>query len=668
MVNEMYGVSALISALVTGFLSIYCYSVKDENAPSIGNKTFLTVVCAFCLADAFWGFVGTGTLIKSREVFYFATLLFHTSALVVSYVWCKSITDYMRENKSVILNLLMICPLALGIVLITFNFYSGNVFSISEDYQYQSGSLRVMSYFLHSIYYFTVFIMAIICLMREKIEYKKRIYKAAVIYSFIPVIAGVLQYIYPLLPLYSYGYMLAAIAVFLVNVAIEREQKLIEKSDYYKNASRETYMALESLAKSYVSIHLFDLKNNTEQPIYSNKFIDELINEEDNAHDRIKRVMEGLCTPDGREELISFVDTYTLSDRMKNKNMISHEFLGLTRGWCISSFIKVEESPDGELLKVIHSVQSIHDIKIKEAKYEQELRDAYENKNHMYTEILKMEAGGVISADIAGKIYVINDTAANMLGYESAEKASRDYLELCDRIIPEGSESVREIFRKLLKERKAVTFYCYMNTYSGKRAYIMATAKLIKLKNGNEMVITTFADISKNREMEKKLIILSETDALTGINNRGSGESKTEKLLHEGEAGMFCLIDINKFKSINDTFGHSVGDKALMCIAKCLCDSFRGKDIIMRLGGDEFAVFARDITSQESAERVINRLFKSVSNIRLEEINNQPITISLGAAFAKADSGILFDEIYQMADSVMYSCKNLQGNNFVFFS
>ncbi len=91
--------------------------------------------------------------------------------------------------------------------------------------------------------------------------------------------------------------------------------------------------------------------------------------------------------------------------------------------------------------------------------------------------------------------------------------------------------------------------------------------------------------VSDAREKEK-LIVLSETDRMTGLLNRISGELKVEENLKQGKGGLFILLDIDHFKSFNDTFGHDVGDKVIINVANCLKTAFREHDILFRLGGD----------------------------------------------------------------------------------
>ena len=119
-------------------------------------------------------------------------------------------------------------------------------------------------------------------------------------------------------------------------------------------------------------------------------------------------------------------------------------------------------------------------------------------------------------------------------------------------------------------------------------------------KNGKlSQILWTLESIDEDRKMQEKLRYLSETDRMTGILNRGSGEQKIREKMQMGNAGMFCLMDADKFKSINDNFGHAVGDKVIIAIADCLRKSFRDSDVVFRLGGDEFAAYAMDVKDEE---------------------------------------------------------------------
>ena len=161
------------------------------------------------------------------------------------------------------------------------------------------------------------------------------------------------------------------------------------------------------------------------------------------------------------------------------------------------------------------------------------------------------------------------------------------------------------------------------------------------------------------------LKVLSETDQLTGINNRGAGEQKIIALMKKRESGMFALLDADHFKSVNDTFGHDVGDKVIIAIADCLKHSFRDSDIIMRLGGDEFAFYAKNVTDTEIGRMLVDRFFHAIDGINIPELGDRKICVSIGASFYTGDD-CNFEKIYKKADEGAYQSKKTQGNQITF--
>lgn len=172
--------------------------------------------------------------------------------------------------------------------------------------------------------------------------------------------------------------------------------------------------------------------------------------------------------------------------------------------------------------------------------------------------------------------------------------------------------------------------------------------------------------IDEEKRQRDNLQMLSETDRMTGILNRGGGEAKIREMLENGRSGMFCLMDADKFKSINDNYGHGVGDKVLIAIADCLKKSFRGNDIVLRLGGDEFAAYAPTVLNEQVARGIIDRFFENISQIKIPELVDHPIYISMGVAFYKPDDSYSFDELYKRADHGTYLSKKHEGSYVVF--
>ncbi len=177
-------------------------------------------------------------------------------------------------------------------------------------------------------------------------------------------------------------------------------------------------------------------------------------------------------------------------------------------------------------------------------------------------------------------------------------------------------------------------------------------------------IIGQAEDINKTRErLEAKELMLrmARLDGLTQLNNRSNGEKEMEQLLGEHKAGVFGILDCDKFKSVNDNFGHAVGDELLIAIARGM-EAFNPEGINMRLGGDEFAFyFTGDYTPQQLQQRV-DSFFHYIDNLQVPGMENFPVTVSVGAVSYDGQTDIDFDTIYRRADLLLYISKRYEGN------
>lgn len=155
------------------------------------------------------------------------------------------------------------------------------------------------------------------------------------------------------------------------------------------------------------------------------------------------------------------------------------------------------------------------------------------------------------------------------------------------------------------------------------------------------------------QEKKKEFEYKAEHDKLTGLLNR-EGFKKTVCMVTESNVKIGLLvIDVDKFKEINDTFGHIIGDKILQKIAKCLKDNSRSGDIVMRYGGDEFALILAGCSINEK-DMVIGKI--NLINEKLGEADGElpAVSISVGAAFS--ENGYNKD-LFQQADEALYITK-----------
>ncbi|MGM0692681.1 MAG: GGDEF domain-containing protein [Pseudomonadota bacterium] len=177
-------------------------------------------------------------------------------------------------------------------------------------------------------------------------------------------------------------------------------------------------------------------------------------------------------------------------------------------------------------------------------------------------------------------------------------------------------------------------------------------------------------EIAHRKSLEAKLRRVAERDALTGLDSRGHFMKQARELLlrcqcRKSPFSLF-MIDVDHFKAINDTWGHSQGDRVLAAIAETCKRSLRPQDVIGRFGGEEFVVALPD-TPSEDARRVAERLQSKVANLPLnEEMPGQRLTVTIGiAGVARGEADL--PSLIQHADRALYVGKR-DGRNRVVMS
>ena len=189
------------------------------------------------------------------------------------------------------------------------------------------------------------------------------------------------------------------------------------------------------------------------------------------------------------------------------------------------------------------------------------------------------------------------------------------------------------------------------------------------MKLNSDTVIVGFMNIDKmikDAKEKEMLIALSETDQMTNLLNRVSGEKKVTEHLKNGDGGFLILLDVDHFKSINDTFGHGVGDQVIIQVAKCLKSTFREHDIVFRLGGDEFSAYAAEVTTKKIANQIIKRFIANLETIEIPELGDRKITASIGATIIKPGTSVNFTEKYKLVDEGVYESKKVEGSQVTF--
>lgn len=185
-------------------------------------------------------------------------------------------------------------------------------------------------------------------------------------------------------------------------------------------------------------------------------------------------------------------------------------------------------------------------------------------------------------------------------------------------------------------------------------------------RNGQNISISVIQDVSDRKNAEKKVTYLAYHDILTSLPNRFQFNEKLKQFVESNRQVAVLFIDLDQFKKINDTWGHSVGDDLLRQVAQRLINCVGKEDMVSRLGGDEFTVISPINTKNEAAlaaEKIVKQIQKPFF------IGNSEFYIkaSIGISLYPTD-GKDIDTLIKSSDIAMYRSKELGGNNYGFFT
>jgi diguanylate cyclase (GGDEF)-like protein len=183
--------------------------------------------------------------------------------------------------------------------------------------------------------------------------------------------------------------------------------------------------------------------------------------------------------------------------------------------------------------------------------------------------------------------------------------------------------------------------------------------------------VLVFRDVTERRELERELRRLAYTDRLTGLPNRALFHDRLDRALvmaerHNSSVAVLFL-DLDRFKIINDSLGHEVGDQVLVAVAERLRRCLRAEDTLARLGGDEFAILLPEISNRRDTHLVTDKCLAALSDPELIGSYELTVNASIGVAVSPGD-GVDVQHLLRSADAAMYRAKARGGGRAETFS
>jgi diguanylate cyclase (GGDEF)-like protein/PAS domain S-box-containing protein len=297
----------------------------------------------------------------------------------------------------------------------------------------------------------------------------------------------------------------------------------------------------------------------------------------------------------------------------------------------------------------------------------QALRSTTFTRNYLHSVLNSMTDAVFVTAP-GGIVRIANEAAWRLTGYAESELIGKDIVKL----IEPSDKGEPDPLRVACETGETV-----LRTHSGQTIPVSFVSSTIATDDPQfEGQIYVARDITERKRAERRIRYLARYDALTKIPNRMQFQHLLQQAIarsrRSGHGVAMLYIDMDRFKEVNDTFGHASGDRVLEVLSERLTRVLSGEAVLGRLAGDEFALFVDGISEQsEEAGGPVAQLARTVLHAAGEafHIHQQEVflTVSIGIALCPHDAENVIDLI-RNADAAMYYSKQNGGNTYAFYS
>ncbi len=290
---------------------------------------------------------------------------------------------------------------------------------------------------------------------------------------------------------------------------------------------------------------------------------------------------------------------------------------------------------------------------------EERLRESEER----YRLLFERNLAGVFRTTMDGRVLEVNDALARIFGYDReklmAERAHAVYF---------SSEERARLMARLRKEKSLSNIEVRMRRRDGTPVWVLENMTLRDTPDGG-MIEGTIIDITDRKTAQDQVEYQAYHDVLTGLPNRLLFRDRIGVALAHARrirrAVAVMFFDLDQFKLVNDTLGHTVGDGLLQAAADRLVGCVRAEDTVARMGGDEFTILLSDLPEPSAAALVAQKVLDSISQPIEVDGHELFITISIGIAIFP-DDGLDAETLLKNADRAMYRAKEAGRNNYQF--
>jgi len=300
---------------------------------------------------------------------------------------------------------------------------------------------------------------------------------------------------------------------------------------------------------------------------------------------------------------------------------------------------------------------------ISERSQEELVRSSREALAHVIDTVPAM----ISATDKDCRIVFVNAHFADFVNSTPEALTGKRLTDILESNKPELSRQVHSSIVKGL--RTCVSFEeCMIDMSGSERVFLTTKTSLPALAGAETSVLTTSVEITERKQAESTLRHIALHDTLTDLPNRRMLYDRIEeKLSSERTRFAILLIDLDRFKAVNDTLGHSGGDRMLQLVTSRLLGTISSSDLVARMSGDEFVVVQSEIASPSDAENLARKIIDALAAPFLLEESEIRIGCTIGITLAPQDSQSV-EKLLRYADLAMYQAKAEGRNTLRFYS
>jgi diguanylate cyclase (GGDEF)-like protein/PAS domain S-box-containing protein len=295
-----------------------------------------------------------------------------------------------------------------------------------------------------------------------------------------------------------------------------------------------------------------------------------------------------------------------------------------------------------------------------------------EEELHFQAMLLEAVGQSVVATDLEGKVLYWNRAAQEIYGWSSEEALGRSLRDLT--VCEESLEKVEEV-GSVLRAGRAWSGETLLRRKDGSHVPVLGTASPLFDDRGSLVgMIGVSTDISERKTLEAELERRASHDPLTGLPNRPAFVDRLEQALQRtrrrknsrNKVGVL-FMDLDGFKTINDSLGHEAGDRFLVTVAERLKNRLRPEDVLARFGGDEFAVLLEDVANVTEAIWVAQRIAEGLQEPLAVNSHQVSVSTSVGIALGSANTNDDPEGMLRKADAAMYQAKEQGPGRYAVF-